>query len=92
MQQPHLYPCLNCLNCDCVELKADKKGRPYTTCRNCGSRCFLHSAIALRGLTHFAPQLIALWRQATAASTLHELDTRVQAAQQAVATPAVAHG
>lgn len=77
-----MYPCLHCLNTNCVALKNDKKGRPYTTCQMCGSRTFMHSRIALRGLTHFAPQLIALWREATAASTLVKLDSELAAAAQ----------
>jgi len=81
-----MYPCLHCLNCDCVELKNDKKGRPYTTCRMCSSRTFMHSRIALRGLTHFAPALIAMWRQATSAgTTLAQIDTELEAAHRAQA-------
>jgi len=81
-----MYPCLNCLNTNCVELKNDKKGRPYTTCRMCCSRTFMHSRMALRGLTHFAPQLIAMWRQATAAgATMSQLDEQLDMAQKTAA-------
>ena len=81
---PSLYPCLNCLNTNCVELKNDKKGRPYTTCRMCSSRTFMHSRIALRGLTHFAPQLIAMWREAVSAgSTISALDSELDRVQRA---------
>jgi len=91
-----MYPCLLCLNTNCVDLKADKKGRPYTTCRMCGSRTFMHSNIALRGLTYFAPRLIEMWRQQVAASdTVADLDRRIETAQRnghAVAEPAEAVG
>ena len=86
-----MYPCLCCLNTACVELKQDKKGRPYTTCRMCGTRAFMHSATALRGLTHFAPQLIALWRQATAGDLLTKIDQQI-AARNGTAVPAAAVG
>ncbi len=83
-----MYPCLHCLNTQCVELKNDRKGRPYTTCRMCASRTFMHSSIALRGLTHFAPQLIDLWRQATAAATLRQLDNQIEESRRATPIPA----
>lgn len=77
-----MYPCLCCLNTACVQLKTDKNGRPYTTCRMCGSRTFMHSNMALRGLTHFAPQLIQMWRQQIAATdTMQQLDRRIEASQ-----------
>lgn len=85
-----MYPCLHCLNTNCVELKNDKKGRPYTTCRMCTTRSFMHSPIALRGLTHFAPQLIALWREATAATTLRQLDDRIEESRRPAPMPATA--
>ena len=87
-----MYPCLCCLNTACVELKQDKKGRPYTTCRMCGTRAFMHSQIALRGLTHFAPQLLQLWRQATAGAWLTELDRTIEDARRSVAPPLAAVG
>lgn len=89
---PTLYPCLCCLNANACELKADVKGRPYTVCRVCGTRSFMHSQIALRGLTHFAPQLIALWRQQTAGAFLTELDRAIEAARNGAAVPTAAVG
>lgn len=85
-----LYPCLNCLNTECVVLKNDKKGRPYTTCRMCCSRTFMHSSIALRGLTHFAPVLIAMWREATAATTMRQLDKQIDERMKVATYPAAA--
>lgn len=83
-----MYPCLQCLNTDCVELKNDKKGRPYTTCRMCSARTFMHSSMSLRGLTHFAPQLIAMWREATGASSCQrQLDARIAEAQRQPSVP-----
>ena len=89
-----MYPCLHCLNTDCVELKNDKKGRPYTTCRMCTTRCFMHSNIALRGLTYFSPHLIALWREATSATICQrQLDGSIEEAQRRPSVPVVAtHG
>jgi len=46
----------------------------------------MHSRMALRGLTHFAPQLIAMWRQATAAGvTMSKLDEQLDMAQKTAA-------
>jgi hypothetical protein len=86
-----MYPCLHCLNTECVELKNDKKGRPYTTCRMCTTRSFMHSSMALRGLTHFAPMLISLWRDQTAANTLRSLDDQIEASRR-TPVPAAATG
>jgi len=80
-----MYSCLHCLNTDCVELKNDKKGRPYTTCRMCSTRSFMHSSMALRGLTHFAPQLIAMWREATSASSCQRQLDAIISNQQRIA-------
>ncbi len=80
-----LYPCLYCLNIDCVELKNDKKGRPYTTCRMCSTRSFMQSSMALRGLTHFAPQLIAMWVDPLrATSCQRQLDAHIEEARRSV--------
>jgi hypothetical protein len=43
----------------------------------------MHSHIALRGLTHFAPQLVAFWQQASARTVLTELDQSIEQARNA---------
>lgn len=63
------YACLHCLADGTVELRIDRKGRPYATCHSCMSRTFMHSREALRGLMLIAPQLSALVRRMAA----HEL-------------------
>ena len=82
-----LYPCLNCLNVACLDLKNDVKGRPYSTCRMCTTRSFMHSPIAFRGLTHFSPTLINFWREASAGATLRQLDDQIEAARRVVTPP-----
>jgi len=57
------FPCLNCLADGVVELKFDKKGRPYSTCRSCGTRAFMRSFVAMRGLMLLAPQLVQVWKE-----------------------------
>lgn len=44
------YPCLFCLNKEhSMELKLDKKGRPYFVCWCCSCRIFTRSNISMRG-------------------------------------------
>lgn len=72
-------PCLHCLSDASCSLRLDKKGRPYTTCSVCGTRSFMHSRAALRGLLLLAPQLVQLWTQATRATEqLRALDAQVE--------------
>jgi len=61
------HPCLNCLTPNTVALKLDKKGRPYSSCTMCGTRAFIKTRIGLRGFIVLAPQVMALWEQATTA-------------------------
>jgi len=72
------YPCLNCLTDNCLALKLDKKGRPYSWCQICGTRAFMHSRIALRGLQLFAGEVVKLWSNAaTATQTMGMADKQV---------------
>ena len=51
-------PCLNCLTPASVELRTDKKQRPFTKCRACGTTTFMWSPRALAGLRYLAPLLV----------------------------------
>lgn len=84
-----LHPCVFCLHASCVELKADRKGRPYTICRVCATRSFMHTSIALRGLSYLAPQLVRMWVAGQAGQLLQQLDQqRDEEAQAAYAATA----
>lgn len=72
---PRRHPCLNCLCRAGVELKLDKKSRPYSYCSVCGTRAFIKSRAGLRGLMILAPQVLALWQSAgSATETLDKAD------------------
>ena len=60
------HRCVFCLAGNGAEVRFDKKGRPYVSCRACGARSFLPSIHAMRGLA-VGPQLLddALARRAT---------------------------
>ena len=45
-----LHRCVYCLTGNSAEIRFDKRGKPYTTCRACGSRSFFQSIHACRGL------------------------------------------
>ena len=45
-----LHRCVYCLTNNSAEIRFDKRGKPYTTCRACGSRSFFQSIHACRGL------------------------------------------
>ena len=51
------YNCCFCLHEDSLVLKYDKFNRPWVNCWACGTRAFLHSDQALKGLK----LLIGLW-------------------------------
>lgn len=44
------HRCLHCLAALSCGIRFDKHGRPFTHCRICNTRAFLHSLEALRGL------------------------------------------
>jgi len=58
-----LHPCLCCLHDECVVVRFDKKGRPYSKCRICNSTTFMVSELALRGLWFFAPAVMKVLRE-----------------------------
>lgn len=75
-----MYPCLNCLSPESVNLRLDKRGRPFTFCRMCTTRSFMHSRMALRGLFLLAPTVMALWQTAVTGTTaLSDADKAVDA-------------
>ncbi len=60
------HPCLNCLGSDCVDLRLDKKSRPYSVCERCGTRTFLRGRNSMRGMWLLAPRLTELWQSLVA--------------------------
>ena len=52
-----LHRCVYCLTSNSAEVRFDKRGKPYTTCRACGSRSFFQSIHACRGLA-VMPELL----------------------------------
>ena len=52
-----LHRCVYCLTGNSAEVRFDKRGKPYTTCRACGSRSFFQSIHACRGLA-VMPELL----------------------------------
>jgi len=55
------YPCFHCLTQSSVDLKLDKKGRPYSVCQCCGVRAFIRNRMGLRGFKILAPELMKMW-------------------------------
>lgn len=49
------FSCSLCLTDNSVRMRLDKRGRPYLVCGACGSRTFMPSAEALRGLVLLQP-------------------------------------
>lgn len=88
------HRCVFCLAGNGAEVRFDKKGRPYVSCRSCGARSFLPSIHALRGIA-VAPQLLdeALARRATDEKYREWFDAQiaglVQTVTATVAPPAV---
>jgi len=82
------YSCLHCLNEECCEVKLDKKDRPYTSCGMCGTRAFLRSSMAMRGLRYAAPGLVEMWKNPAHARTrLQAIDEEVAQLGQSMLTP-----
>lgn len=52
-----LVRCMFCLAAGACEIRWDKRGRPYTSCRYCHTRAFLSSLNALQGVA-LAPALL----------------------------------
>jgi len=47
------YACMFCMFEESMEVRLDKKGRPYLTCGRCSTRAFFHSELALKCLKEF---------------------------------------
>ena len=45
-----MHRCVYCLTGNAAEMRFDKRGKPYTICRACGSRSFFQSIHSCRGL------------------------------------------
>lgn len=59
-----MLPCLCCLAESSVELRQDRKARPFTRCVACGCVTFMPTPRSLAGLSYLAPILVnALVRQ-----------------------------
>lgn len=71
------YVCFGCLRGEAVEVRFDRKNRPYTNCGWCGSRTFIHSPEGLRGLMLLEPSVAAMLRQIGAAG-LADADEKIQ--------------
>jgi len=67
----HFYPCMECLQEDCMAVGLDKRGGLYVRCQRCGTIKFYYSDIALNGLRH-------VWGVAL---TIDEIKKRVGANQ-----------
>lgn len=70
--------CPFCLNAACFELRLDRRQRPYGICNICGTRAFMRSQMALRGIQ-------ALWGPLTRAI----VDGNTAAAREMIETEAV---
>ncbi len=44
------YHCLHCLGTNCVDIRFDKMGRPYSVCLLCAARTFVRTKEALTGI------------------------------------------
>lgn len=54
--------CLFCLTNDSLEMKLDKKSKPYFICSCCGVRAFLRGEMSLRGPSMLWGPLAAAFR------------------------------
>lgn len=52
-----MRPCILCFSPDGMEVRADRRGRPYCTCAACGSKVFLRGARSFRGVIYFGDYL-----------------------------------
>jgi hypothetical protein len=75
-----LHRCVYCLTGNSAEVRFDKRGKPYTTCRACGSRAFFQSIHACRGLA-VMPELLeeAMRRRAADPEYCREFDGKIAA-------------
>jgi len=54
------FDCRFCLSEGAVLLRFDRRGRPYTLCRDCGARTFLHTSAGMAGLALIEPLVAEL--------------------------------
>ena len=75
-----LHRCVYCLTGNSAEVRFDKRGKPYTTCRACGSRSFFQSIHACRGLA-VMPELLeeAMRRREQDVDYCKEFDGKIAA-------------
>ncbi|MDP3767630.1 MAG: hypothetical protein Q8S13_06420 [Dehalococcoidia bacterium] len=87
------HRCVFCLAGNGAEVRFDKKGRPYTTCRSCGTRAFFPSIHAMRGLA-VVPQLLeeALRRREADEKYREWFDAQIAGLVQTVTTTAISPG
>ena len=84
------HRCLHCLAGSAAEVRFDKKGRPYSSCRSCGTRAFFPSIHAMRGLA-VVPQLVeeSLQKRANDDSYRRWFDGQIEQMVATVTTSAV---
>lgn len=74
------HRCIYCLTGNSAEVRFDKRGKPYTTCRACGSRSFFQSIHACRGLA-VMPELLeeAMRKRETDRDYCTQFDAKIAA-------------
>lgn len=55
--------CFLCLVPDAMEIRFDRKGKPFLRCCACGSRTFMSSVLCWKGLALMRPMIEALLQQ-----------------------------
>ena len=75
-----VHRCVYCLTGNSAEIRFDKRGKPYTTCRACGARSFFQSIHACRGLA-VMPELLeeAMRRRESDQGYRQEFDEKIAA-------------
>lgn len=75
-----MHRCVYCLTGNSAEMRFDKRGKPYTTCRACGSRSFFQSIHACRGLA-VMPELLeeAMRKRETDKAYCARFDSKIAA-------------
>ena len=77
------HRCLHCFASDGVEIGVTKRNAPYSTCRCCGTRTFMHTLDALRG-SAVIPMMIdtALMLRESDSAYREKFDAAVASVQQ----------
>ena len=60
MNPGDVVSCIFCLQPDALEVKLDKKGRPFFKCHCCGTMCFIHGRGMAGPSLLFGPLTMAL--------------------------------